>query len=65
MLTSESRPVFVGIIEEVKANKIGTLWTVWVKSRTGANGVDYHRFKVPHDQFPEWVVEMFKTEANK
>jgi hypothetical protein len=65
MLTDESAPTFIGMIEEIKSAKIAGIWTVWVKSRTGPNGVDYHRFKVPHERYPEWVVEMFKAEANK
>ena len=64
-LTSESSPVFIGLIEEIKAAKTGLVWTIWVKTRTGPNGVDYHRFKVAHDEFPQWVVEMFKAEENK
>ena len=57
--------VFIGLIEEVKADKRGDLWTVWVKTRTGPNGVDYHRFKVKHSEFPQWVVDMFKAEDDK
>jgi hypothetical protein len=55
----------VGLIEEVRARKYGNLWTVWITTRTGPNGRDDHRFKVPHDQFPQWVVDMFNAEASK
>ncbi len=64
-LTNDQRPVFIGLIEEIKAAKIGNVWTVWVKSRTGANGIDYHRFKVPHDNLPQWIVDMFREEELK
>lgn len=57
--------VFIGLIEEIKAAKRKDEWTVWITTRTGPQGRDHHRFKVKHDQFSQWITDMFKAEENK
>ena len=57
--------VFIGKIEEIKATKYGDKWKVWVTSRTGPQGRDDHRFTVKHDEFSQWLADMFKAEESK
>ena len=64
-LTNDNRPVFVGLIEDLHLTKKKDTWVIWVKSRTGPNGVDAHKFNVPHDEIVQWVADMFKAEDDK
>ena len=66
-LTDEQTPTrLIGIIEDIRMFKRrGDVWEVWVYTRTGPNGRDGHRFKVPHDNLPQWFVGMFEAEENK